>query len=80
MELIKESLYFVHITRTKLEIMSRTQTDLKKIADAFGVTYDAVQKALQRRKEYPNNRLVKAYDNMQAAKAAALQTSVLADR
>jgi hypothetical protein len=60
--------------------MSRTQTDLKKIANAYGVTYDAVQKALQRRKLYPNNRLVKAYDSMQAAKNAALQTSVLADR
>jgi hypothetical protein len=59
--------------------MSRSQTDLKKIAIAFGVTYDAVLKALQRRNDYPKNRLVKAYDKMEAAKIAALNKSVLSE-
>lgn len=53
--------------------MNKPQTDTAKIAEEFNVTQNAVTKALNRRAKYPNNKLVKAYDAIQAAKDEALK-------
>lgn len=48
------------------------KTDYQIIADHFGVSVFAVKRALERRDDFPNNRLVKAYDKLQAAKEKAI--------
>lgn len=55
---------------------NRNLTDYQLIAKAYGLTAYAVKRALERRKQYPNNRLVKAYDRLQAAKEVTLKKLV----
>ena len=48
------------------------KSDYQIVADAYGVTVEAVRKAVQRADEYPNNRLVITYNSIQDAKEKAL--------
>lgn len=52
------------------------KTDYQLIADAYGVSVFAVKRALERRDEFPKNRLIKAYDRLQAAKELTLKKMV----
>lgn len=53
--------------------ITKAKTDFQIVAEACGVGVYAVKKALQRRDEYPNNRLVKAYDRLQGIKSKAVK-------
>lgn len=49
------------------------KTDYQLIAEKFDVTTFAVKRALERREQYPDNRLVKAWDKLQKAKKTTLK-------
>lgn len=53
-------------------IKRKHKTDYQLIADAYKVSVYAVKRALERREEFPNNRLLKAYEKLQAAKLEAV--------
>lgn len=57
-------------------IKRKRKTDFQLIADAYGVSVWAVKQALKTRDQYPNNRLVKAYDRIQVAKEVTIKKLV----
>ena len=51
----------------------RNKTDYQLLADAFGVSVWAVKQAIKVREHYPNNKLIKAYDELQEAKRRSVK-------
>lgn len=60
----------------KMNRKIKHKTDNELIAETYGVSVQAVKMALNRRKSFPNNRLVKAHDKLQKAKASTLRKLV----
>ncbi|OSZ79291.1 hypothetical protein CAP35_13845 [Chitinophagaceae bacterium IBVUCB1] len=54
----------------------KNKTDYQLIAETFNVSPEAVRQALKRRRSYPNNNLVKAYDRLQKTKMSTLRKMV----
>lgn len=57
----------------KTKHKTKPKTDYQLIAERYKVSVWAVKQALKTRDRYPNNRLVKAYDVLQAAKLKAVK-------